>query len=173
MNINRSLPLIGLLVLSTLGLSGCLGNPTNMDARTLHASEAQRAVAIHRGVVLTVEEVQVQAEGTPGASLVGTIVGIGLGSEVGAGTGRRWAMGAGALLGGMLGEKTTQYRQKAFAYVVELQGGKSIQIVQQGAMISPNTPVFVKYLSGGRGVLQVDTSQGGVYNRTRETQYSD
>ncbi|MFT6915204.1 MAG: outer membrane lipoprotein SlyB [Motiliproteus sp.] len=173
MKIKRSLPLIGLLVGLTLGLTGCLGNPTNMDARTLHASEAQRAVAIQRGVILTAEEVQVQAEGTPGASLVGTIIGLGLGSEVGAGTGRSWAMGAGALLGGMLGEKATQYNQKAFAYIVELQNGKSIQIVQQGVLISPNTPVFVKYFNGGRGVLQVDSSQGGVYNRTRETQYVD
>ncbi len=164
-----------LLVLIALSgsLAGCLGNPTNMDASTLHASEAQRSVLLQRGVVLTAEEVTVQAEGTPGASLIGTIIGIGLGNEVGGGAGRRWAMGAGAVIGGVMGEKATRYNQKAFAYVVELQNGRVIQIVQQGALITPNTAVFVKYLSGGRGVLQVDTSQGGVYNRSRETRYAD
>lgn len=173
MKINSSRLFSGWLLGLTLGLSGCLGNPTNMDPSTLHASEAQRPVTVQRGVVLSVEEVQVQAEGTPGATLVGTIIGLGLGNEVGGGTGRRWAMGAGALLGGALGEKATQYHEKAFAYIVELQNGSSIQIVQQGPRISPNTPVFVKYLSRTRGVLQVDTSQGGVYNRSRETQYTD
>lgn len=161
------------MVVLSVGLAGCLGNPTNMDASALHASEAQRAVSIQRGVVLTAEEVTVQAEGTPGASLIGTIIGLGLGNEVGGGAGRHWAMGAGAVLGGALGEKATRYNEKAFAYVVELQNGRAVQIVQQGALITPNTPVFVKYLSGGRGVLQVDTSQGGVYNRSRETRYAD
>ncbi len=163
----------GLTIGLTIGLTGCLGNTTNMDAKTLHATEAQRTVAIQRGVVLTVEEVKVTAEGTPGATLVGTIIGIGLGGEVGGGSGRSWARGAGALIGGILGESATQYNEMAFSYIVEQQNGRSIQIVQQGERIAPNTPVFVKYLSSGRGILQVDTSQGGVYNRTRDTQYTD
>jgi len=164
--------ILGLLVL-TVGLTGCLGNPTNMDAKTLHAREAQRVAAIQRGVVLTVEEVTVTAEGTPGATLVGTIIGIGLGGEVGGGSGRSWARGAGALIGGILGEKASQYNEIAYSYIVEQQNGKSIQIVQQGERIAPNTPVFVKYLSSGRGILQVDTSQGGVYNPTRSTIYTE
>ena len=51
--------LMVLTLMLTLGLNGCIANPTNMDARTLHASEAQRAVSIQRGVVLSVEEVAV------------------------------------------------------------------------------------------------------------------
>ena len=162
-----------LLLPLTLLLGGCIANQTNMNANVMDAKEAQRAVNIQRGVVLSVDEVMVKAQGTPGATIIGSIIGAGLGSEIGGGSGRNWATGAGAVIGGALGEKATQYNEKAFSYIVELQSGKSLQIVQQGALISPNTPVFVKYLSGGRAVLQIDTSQGALYNRTRNTQYAD
>ncbi|WP_421867561.1 hypothetical protein [Motiliproteus sp.] len=157
----------------SLVLGGCISNQTNMNANVMDASEAQQAVRIQRGVVLTVEEVTVKAQGTPGGTIIGSILGAGLGSEIGGGSGRNWAMGAGAVIGGALGEKATQYNEQAYAYIVELQGGKQLQIVQQGALISPNTPVFVKHLGGGRAVVQVDTSQGAVYNRTRNTQYAN
>ena len=162
-----------LLLPLSLGLGGCIANQTNMNADVMDVREAQRAVNIQRGVVLTVEEVMVKGEGTPGATILGTIIGAGLGSEVGGGSGQNWATGAGAVIGSALGEKATQYNEKAFSYIVELQNSKTIQIVQQGDLISPNTPVFVKYLSGGRAVLQIDTSQGALYNRTRDTQYAD
>lgn len=160
-----------LAVLPALLLAGCLSNPTNMEPETYNAGEAQRAVSIRRGVVLSVEEVQVKEKGTQGATAVGSIAGAGLGYEVGGGRGRQWATAAGALLGGMAGEKLTQYNEKAYAYIVELQQGGTIQVVQQGPLIAPNSAVFVKYLSGGRTVLQEDTSQGQIYDRTGDTHY--
>ncbi|RDE18895.1 hypothetical protein DV711_14875 [Motiliproteus coralliicola] len=165
--------MLWLILPLSLVLGGCITNQTNMNANVMDANEAQQAVRIQRGVVLAVEEVTVTAEGTPGATIIGSILGAGLGSEIGGGSGRNWAMGAGAVIGGALGEKATQYNEKAFAYIVELQGGRQLQIVQQGALISPNTPVFVKHLGGGRAVVQVDTSQGAVYNRTRDTRYAN
>lgn len=168
----KSLLALMLIPLSLL-LAGCLSNPTNMESATMHAREAQVAVRVDRGVVLTVDEVMVQTEGTEGATILGSILGAGLGSLVGEGSGSSWGAGIGAVLGGAAGEKASRYHQKAFAYIVELQNRKTLQIVQQGALIAPNTAVFVKYLGGGRTVLQVDTSQGKSYQRTDDTRYTD
>ncbi|WP_210395884.1 glycine zipper 2TM domain-containing protein [Motiliproteus sediminis] len=156
-----------------LTLSGCLSNPTNLQQDTYSAAEAQRATSIQRGVILTVEEVAVKDGGTAGGQLVGAIIGAGLGHQVGGGSGQDWATAGGALVGGMVGDKATSYNEKAFAYIVELRNGRTVQVVQQGAQMLPNTPVFVKYLSGGRAVLQLDTSQQQIYDRTHETQYRD
>lgn len=152
-------------------LGGCLSNPTNLQGETYSVDEAQRATSIQRGVVLTVEQVNVQGKGTPGATLVGTIIGAGLGHQLGGGEGQKWLTAGGALLGSIAGDKATSYNEKAWGYIIELRNGRTVQVVQQGEQLLPNTPVFVKYLSGGRAVVQVDTSQQQVYDRSRETQY--
>lgn len=169
------MPRISLLITlaAAVMLGGCLSNPTQLDPGTYSAREAQSSTVIKRGVVLAREEVMVEDKGTAGSTLLGTIIGAGLGHQFGDGDGRSWLTAGGALLGSIAGERASSFNERAWGYVVELKNGRTIQIMQQGDAIAPNTPVFVKYLAGGRALVQVDTSQDRLYDRTGETRYRD
>ncbi len=145
----------------------------SLSPDTITSKQAMQTASIERGVVLTANRVKVDKGSSTGATAVGTIVGAGLGNQIGGGSGQKWATAAGALAGGLMGKRASQEIEDAWAYTVENNQGRMTEVVQSGNLIQPNTPVLIKRYTDGQILLSVDSSQNQLYNRSQKTQYKN
>jgi outer membrane lipoprotein SlyB len=135
-----------------------------------------------RGVIVSKQVVNIGAkrpenENDPGLGAgVGALAGGGAASYIGKGSGKLWAMGAGALAGGIAGHfaERALTDQEGFLYTVQLDSGRTISL-SQGAepnmavgqrvlVITPSRPSGREAYTGGdknlsRGRIVPDTSR--------------
>jgi len=123
-----TLTIIALLVTVTAGCASRLREDTYTRGQTRHIQKVQT------GTVLDVRFVQI--EGTKsgiGTAAGGVIGGVVSGSNVGGGSGRVVSSVIGSLLGGFIGSTVEEgiTRQDGQEVVVELDGGRTIAVVQE------------------------------------------
>ena len=142
-----------LILCAALAASGCA---RNLDGASYDGRGVGEAVATEMGTVRSARPVTVEASeyggGTGLGSTIGGVAGGLAGSTIGDGSGRFAAAIGGALLGAVLGAAVEQdaARQTATEYVLQLQDGSMVTIVQGGPVIAPGRPVFVQVPTYGR-----------------------
>lgn len=122
---------LGLTSTLLLALSGC-GSEINSD--TYEAGTAGQILKGYPGTVVSCRTVTVQhgdnfGDNALGGAL-GAVVGGVLGNQIGRGKGNTLATVGGAVGGGILGSKIQQGKKKATEYVVELDSGEEVVVVQ-------------------------------------------
>lgn len=134
----------------------CTACTPQVSSRVYSSRHVGEASATYPGVVVSVQEVLVEEsdrmEDHPTGVLAGGLLGAGAGSMVGKGKGNFLTTAGGAVAGAIAGsfvEKKLK-EQTAFEYVVQLDSGSHVTIVQGGPEpLEVGAPVFV--LMGNRG----------------------
>lgn len=134
----------------------CTACAPQVSSRVYSSRHVGEASATYPGVVVSVQEVFVEEsdrmEDHPTGVLAGGLLGAGAGSMVGKGKGNFLTTAGGAVAGAIAGsfvEKKLK-EQTAFEYVVQLDSGSHVTIVQGGPEpLEVGAPVFV--LMGHRG----------------------
>lgn len=153
-------------------LTGCFATKTtNPNVMTYNESQSIRSVK--RGVVIAVEQTQVQVEASKNAQAVGAVVGGLIGSQLGQGKGSYVGAGAGAIGGSIAGDALSKKTEMAFLYTVEMQHGGIVTIVQGGNMVPMGSKVLVREFVGGKRNIAVDQSQNMQFQRTNDTKYAN
>ena len=137
-------------------LAGCTACAPQVSSRAYTSRHVGEASQTYPGVIVSVQEVAVEGsdrleENSTGV-LAGGLLGAGAGSMVGKGKGNFLTTAGGAVAGAIAGsfvEKKLK-EQTAFEYVVQLDSGSYVTIVQGDAEpLDVGAPVFV--LMGHRG----------------------
>lgn len=134
MEIARTKLLISTFVLSlilSMMLAAC--QPASQGGRTFTPSQAQTAMRAFNGIVLRVDEVQIQRdERGIGAAAGGTLGGV-VGSTIGSGRGTTLATAGGAAVGAAAGSAAERARgtRPAWKLEVELEDGSVVVVVQE------------------------------------------
>lgn len=155
-----------------VSLTGCFGTPTT-NPNVMTYEETQSLRAVHRGVVISVDQTEVQIDGSENAQLLGGVLGGLAGSQVGQGTGAYVGAGLGAIGGMIAGEAVTAKKELAFVYTIELQRGGILTAVQGGALVPVGSKVLVREFRNGKRTVAVDQSQNLEFQRTKDTRYVD
>lgn len=140
--------IISSIAIAALNLNGCaprIGGSNYSVAGTGEASHTVRGILISKRVV-TIGAKRPEQENEPGVgAAAGALAGAGAGSYVGNGSGNIWAMGAGALAGGVAGHfaERALTDQEGFEYTVQLDDGRTLTLAQ-GA--EPNMSVGQRIL---------------------------
>ena len=138
------------LLLSSSVLVGCA--QSGISGTSYSRGDARAAQQVQMGVVEAVTPVMIEADGLSGQGLLGAgagaIVGGVLGNKVGGGSGRQIATVAGAVGGGIAGQHAERaiQKQRGQEITVRLDSGRVISVVQgenQGQMILPGSRVRV------------------------------
>ncbi len=158
------------LILATataIALSGCVQH----SAGGLQSASYGRAIATETGVVTSKRPVELSTGNTGLGATVGALAGGIAGSQIGPGRSRRRgfsssaravsALGAlgGAVLGGLIGNviENDLSRKLGAEYVVKLDDGSLVTIVQENGTIEPGQRVFLQTTRGGFGQLVPST----------------
>lgn len=136
------------LMLSAMLLAACAA-PQSGDVYT--RDQARREMTVRKGVVESVRVVAVEGSKTGVGTMAGAAVGGVAGSGVGGGKGHIVGAVLGAVAGGIAGhvieDKAT--RKESLEITVELEGGKMIVVVQDGAPGEFRAGDRVRVVSGG------------------------
>jgi len=124
------------------GLAGLL-------ALALTAGQASAQQEVRQGVIEQITPTQIQSNHHPGVgAIIGGLGGLGIGSLIGAGTGRDVAMVAGALGGALLGNNV----QKRYDQPVE--GQQIIVRITNGVLVAVTQPVDSRLKPGQRVYIE-------------------
>lgn len=124
---------VGVIILITLS-TGCVNNSTLSDD-VYSASDAKIASSVTYGTIVHIREVKIQGE--DGKDIIGAVGGavLGgfLGNSIGGGRGRSLATAAGAIVGGLAGQKVESSVNKTSGVELEIRkdDGKTIIVVQK------------------------------------------
>jgi len=140
----------GLALLNT----GC--ETTNQGSKTYTRGQAQTAMQVYYGTVLSVADVTIASEETGGGAVAGGLVGGIIGSTVGGGRGSKLATTAGALGGAAAGSAAEKARgkQAGLEVEVELDDGR-IMVIVQGKDDEYRVGDRVRIVESGDGTLRV------------------
>ncbi|MDX6039359.1 glycine zipper 2TM domain-containing protein [Scandinavium lactucae] len=131
MTVHKSLLAIPLLALT---LTGCVNN-NRLAGDVYQASDAKTIQAVSYGTITNVRPVQLQAGDDTNivGGIGGAVLGGFLGNTVGGGRGRSLATAAGAVAGGMAGQKIQGEMNKDQGVELEIRkdDGKTVMVVQK------------------------------------------
>ncbi|CAD9228056.1 Outer membrane lipoprotein SlyB [Burkholderia cenocepacia] len=123
---------LGLVVASTLGLTGCAGLvPTNNQYT---ANQANSIVHVSYGTIIGMREVQMKEKTSGVGTAAGAIAGGALGSQVGGGRGSILGAVAGVLGGGVIGQAIERNfsNSKATEFILRMEDtGSTISITEK------------------------------------------
>lgn len=130
-----------------------LGGCAATGGRSYSKDEARQVQTVQRGVIVKLQEVNIEEDpGAVGVGLGGVAGGV-IGSTMGKGSGRVLATVGGAVLGaalGALGEKALR-TEKAYEFEIRLDNGSTVSIVQAiDDTFHAGDRVRVLYSSGNR-----------------------
>jgi outer membrane lipoprotein SlyB len=130
MNRNKALFVVVSVIALVLFSAGCR---TSQASKVYTRGEAQRALEVYYGTVLSVADVTIEAEETGAGAATGAVVGGIVGSTIGGGDGRTLATVGGVLAGAAAGSATERAmaRRAALEIEVELDNGQIMVIVQE------------------------------------------
>jgi outer membrane lipoprotein SlyB len=116
------------------------------------------AMEIRQGVIEQITPAQIQSNHHPGVgAIIGGLGGLGIGSLIGAGTGRDVAMVAGALGGALLGNNVQKrYDQpvQAQQVIVRLKNGVLVAVTQPvDSRLKPGQQVYIEGAGEGARVI--------------------
>lgn len=113
---------------AALLLGGCAATRGPVYPR----SQAQSAWNVHDGRVVDLESATIEGRRTRVGRIGGGLIGYEVGRTVGQGAGSRIAGAVGAVAGAVAGENVEERatRQPAYAITVELDGGRTLQVIQ-------------------------------------------
>lgn len=124
---------LAVALISSFSLVGC-ANTDVFSGSVYSAGQAKEARSIAYGTIVSVRDVQIQAEspgviGTVGGGVLGGIAG----NSVGGGTGQAIATAVGAVAGAMIGNKVEQKASQvsSLEMVIKKDDGKEIVVVQK------------------------------------------
>ena len=151
---NLSMTTGALLAAAGLLLAGC--ETTGQGGKTYTRAQAQSAMQVYYGTVLTVADVKIEAEETGAGAAVGGIAGGVAGSTVGGGRGKKLATTAGALGGAAVGSAMERARgkQAGLELEVELDDGR-IMVIVQGKDNEYAVGDRVRIIQGADGSMRV------------------
>ena len=123
----------GSLLVFCLCILLAAGGCATTGGKSYSKDEARQVQTVQRGVILSIDEVTIEADaGIVGTAIGGTLGGV-IGSTMGRGAGRVLATAGGAAIGavlGALGEKAVR-TEKAYEFMIELENnGGTISVVQ-------------------------------------------
>ena len=122
------------LILSACCILGLMaGCQNSQGSKTYRSTDAQRAMHVSYGTVLTVADVYIEKEQSPVGTIVGAVVGGVVGSTIGDGDGRKLATAGGALAGAAIGSAAEKGigTKNGLELEVELDSGEILIIVQE------------------------------------------
>ncbi len=119
-----------LLVAAALALAGCATPGRNVYPR----GQAQSAWDVRQGTVVAIDVATIEGRRSEVGRIGGGLVGYEAGRGVGQGVGRGIAGAVGAVAGAVAGEAVEERatRQNALQISVELDGGRTLAIIQPG-----------------------------------------
>ncbi|MEX1994096.1 MAG: glycine zipper 2TM domain-containing protein [Steroidobacteraceae bacterium] len=117
------------VLLAALSVQGCA---TPANGQVYSRQESKVAWDVHYGKVLAIDEAVIEGERTALGRIGGGLVGYQAGRTIGGGSGRRIAGAVGAVAGAVAGQAIEKRatRQDAWQFMVELDGGRTVAIVQ-------------------------------------------
>ena len=119
-----------LVIVAAAWLGGCVSsNAGNVYSR----DETRRASEVKMGVIEHIRSVQIEGTKSHVGTVAGAVIGGLAGRGVGGGTGRDVATAAGAVAGGLAGAGVEELatRRPGFEYVVKLDNGQTLAVVQE------------------------------------------
>jgi len=118
-----------LLAAAGLAIAGCA---PPASGRMYSRHEARTAWDVRYGKVIAVDEAVIEGQRTPLGRIGGGLIGYEAGRTVGDGSGSRVAGAVGAVAGAVAGQAIEERatREDAWQFTVELDGGRTIAIVQ-------------------------------------------
>lgn len=133
------------------GLAGLL-------ALALTAGQASAQQEVRQGVIEQITPTQIQSNHHPGVgAIIGGLGGLGIGSLIGAGTGRDVAMVAGALGGALIGNNVQKkYDQPAEGQqiIVRVKSGVLVAVTQPvDSRLKPGQQVYIEGAGEGARVI--------------------
>lgn len=126
-----SMKVLSILVLGgALALAGCATPGRNVYPR----GEAQSAWDVKQGTVVAIDTATIEGRRTQVGRIGGGLIGYETGRTVGEGAGSRIAGAVGAVAGAVAGEAVEERatRQNAMQITVEMDGGRTLAVVQPG-----------------------------------------
>jgi len=142
-----------LVIVAAVWLAGCVSsNAGNVYSR----DETKRAFEVKMGVIEHIRPVQIEGTKSHIGTAAGAVVGGLAGRGVGGGTGRDVATAAGAIVGGLAGAGAEELatRRSGFEYVVKLDNGQTLAVVQEDGGEQFGAGERVRVLENG-GALRV------------------
>lgn len=120
-----------LILLSFVLLGGCA---TSKSGDVYTRDQARREMTVQKGVIESVRVVALEGTKSGAGTLAGAAVGGVAGSGVGGGKGQIIGAVIGAVAGGLAGSALEEgvTKKQALEITVDLDGGKSIVVVQEG-----------------------------------------
>lgn len=145
------------LALSVVGLAliSCVGVQAADKPGTYKRHSVGQAQSLARGVILSRDAVKIDQNKGIGAAAGAGLGAIG-GAVLGGNTAGSLAAGiAGGLLGGLAGDAVEKgvSKRSAYRYVVRLEGGNLISLVQRGEPLDVNARVFLVHGNPDRLIL--------------------
>jgi outer membrane lipoprotein SlyB len=118
-----------LMLAAALAVAACA---TPSSGRIYAKEDARVAWDVKYGEVLAVDDAVIEGRRSALGRIGGGFIGYEAGRTVGGGSGRRLAGAAGAVAGAVAGEAIEERatREQAWQFTVELEGGRTISIVQ-------------------------------------------
>ena len=125
------LKIVVVAFLLTFVMAGC--QSTSQGSKTYTRGQAQTAMQVYYGTVLSIADVTIAREETGVGAVGGAVVGGILGSTIGSGHGKKLASTAGALAGAAAGSAAEKSAGKkaGLEVEVELDDGRIMVIVQE------------------------------------------
>lgn len=119
-----------MILLSSLFSLGCSNNPYG---DTYAIGDTRQVQNVSYGVLIKVEAVSIEGEGSAVGTIAGAAVGGILGSKVGGGSGSDIAAIGGAVIGGAAGDKAAKgiTKRHGVNLTIKLDEGKTIAVVQE------------------------------------------
>ncbi len=126
----KSVMKVGSIALAIILLAGCTPNLSPMNYNAYSTGQSQQ---VQYGTITRVQPVQVSGNNSGAGTLIGGATGAVAGSAIGGGS-RANILGGigGAVIGGLLGDVVGSHvgNQTGFQYIVHLNNGRSIAVVQ-------------------------------------------
>lgn len=121
--------LIAIAIAASLAVTGCA---PPASGRVYSRQEARMAWNVQKGQVVAIEEVAIEGRRSAIGRVGGGLIGYEAGRSVGAGAGSRIAGAVGAVAGAVAGQVVEERvtREPAYQISVELDGGRTIAVVQ-------------------------------------------
>lgn len=149
-----------LATVAAIALSGC----AQSNRGEFHSATRGFAIATEPGVVASKRPVEIATGGSGLGTAIGAVSGGIIGSQIGRNRSRRGfrrsngsVLGAfgGVIIGGILGNviENDLSRQTVTEYVVKLDDGSLVTIVQENGTLAPGQRVFLQTTRGGFGQL--------------------
>lgn len=135
-----------ILMTAAMVSAGCA---TPASGRIYSRQEARTAWDVRYGKVIAVDDAVIEGQRTPLGRIGGGWIGYEAGRTVGSGSGHRVAGAVGAVAGAVAGQAVEERvtREEAWQFTVELEGGRTIAVVQardQAFQIGERVRVYMR-----------------------------